>query len=318
MKPVLVALLAASFAFGQFTPPSGGGGTVGPTGPTGATGTIGPPVVYTAGHTMALADLNAEEVFTGSSNLTYTFTTNPPQVPFATIVTNCMTGNTVTLDVNTNSAILQLSGNTTGTPANIVIPVAPGSGQCSSWKVSATAGNVFVASQLGITGPAGTSGPTGPTGATGGNGTFNHQGVTSAISLGGGGSDVTLYSYTLPANALPAGGCVDIRFAYTNTLSGTLTVKLKFGTYVNNIEGTTVQTRLEYFVQLCNKNGATNAQDIITFPLWSPSLASWYSPNNATVPDTASIDTTTSQTILITANASAGGGTVTGQWFTVR
>lgn len=128
---------------------------------------VGGSTTFTTSQTMASGDANTTKAFSCAGTCNYTFLTLPPTPQMSTIIANCSTTQNVVLDVNTNSALLLLTGGTTGTPSNITIGPASASGACQSWGITSGLDNVFVISKLGTTGATGATGATGPTGSAG-------------------------------------------------------------------------------------------------------------------------------------------------------
>jgi len=137
--------------------------------------------------------------------------------------------------------------------------------------------------------------------ATGGSfvsGILNRQGPLTNVTMTGGGTYDTLFTYTLPANTLGANGC--IRVIFNGTSSGAITLRFSWGSknYDNSLGGATTNFRSEF--EICN-NGATNTQST----LWPNVAGAWYANNSDAAPlagyDTSTQDTTSTVVIALKA-----------------
>jgi len=147
-------------------------------------------------------------------------------------------------------------------------------------------------------------------------GILSRQGPNSNVTLTGGATYDTVFTYTLPANTLGANGCLRVTLGARN--SGTVTYRIGWGTATYDIGGVGAETygaRAEFVV--CN-TGATNAQSILF-----PHVAGlWYAFVSTAGPGfypltTATQDTTSTVLITLKANGTAA-DTVTPVWFLVN
>jgi len=141
--------------------------------------------------------------------------------------------------------------------------------------------------------------------ATGGSfvsGILNRQGPLTNVTMTGGGTYDTLFTYTLPANTLGANGC--IRVIFNGTSSGAITLRFSWGSknYDNSLGGATTNFRSEF--EICN-NGATNTQST----LWPNVAGAWYANNSDAAPlagyDTSTQDTTSTVVIALKATGTS-------------
>jgi len=155
------------------------------------------------------------------------------------------------------------------------------------------------------------------------------------ITLAQGTNETTLYSVTVPANALGINGSIEMELhgdlLYNNSASDTLTLRVKFGgsTYLgwvySAINAATTATRLPWIliIELTNQ-GVTNAQEMTAYmtPLRNNNVGlgdissgtgivateTGGRANAAVIQDvsgTVAIDTTVNQALLISAQWSA-------------
>lgn len=154
------------------------------------------------------------------------------------------------------------------------------------------------------------------TGGAWATGILSRQGPNSNVTLTGGATYDTIFTYSLPANTLSANGCLRVTLGARN--SGTVTYRIGWGTATYDIGGFGAETyggRAEFIV--CN-TGATNAQSILF-----PHVAGlWYAYTSTAGPGfypltTATQDTTSAVLITLKANGTAS-DTVTPVWFLVN
>jgi len=147
-------------------------------------------------------------------------------------------------------------------------------------------------------------------------GILSRQGPNSNVTLTGGATYDTVFTYTLPANTLGANGCARVTMGARN--SGAVTYRIGWGTATYDIGFGAAETygaRAEFIV--CN-TGATNTQSILF-----PNVAGmWYAFTSNAGPGfypltTATQDTTSTVAITLKANGTAS-DTVTPVWFLVN
>lgn len=152
------------------------------------------------------------------------------------------------------------------------------------------------------------------TGASSGNSVIllNVQGPSGAIT--GTSADATAFTYTLPANTLGAGKCLEISFDLLHgTGAASPSYKLKFGsaTLITVTGGASGRHFAVPLVHVCNNSGVTNAQSGMLYAAFDSTLIT------GTTSFTPAIDTTSNQAITVTFNV-ANTDTVTPQFFVVK
>jgi hypothetical protein len=155
--------------------------------------------------------------------------------------------------------------------------------------------------------------------------TLNHQQNLAPVTLGSG-TDQTLFTYTLPANTLGSGGCINLTMGMS--LSGSAngsTFKLFFGSASQTIFSGWTVYGIKFWpvypgsaLQICNNAGATNAQTWAIpqagYNTSGPFGLTWTAGFSATT----SIDTTSPVVIKLTASDSTALAIVTPDWWTIR
>lgn len=134
---------------------------------------------------------------------------------------------------------------------------------------------------------------------------IDHQGPTGNVTMTG--SDVVIYTTSIPANTVGAGKCLHIELSYHSTAVAT-DYKLTFGATSKNIQTAASGNDLlqNYGVKLCNKASVTNAQDLFMgYILYSGSSLFI---QNSSVPDTSTftVDTTTTLNLAFKGNGASG------------
>ncbi len=175
------------------------------------------------------------------------------------------------------------------------------SGATGSAGAAGATGATGATGSTGAAGAQGATGATGPSGAT----TFNHQTALSPVTMTG--ADVVLYTYTLPANALPAGACLTVTTSLQHSTGTAMSaVKLWFGS--SAFSPITSSSDITPWVipgaTWCNDPGATNHQQLQT-PAWIYNGTTWI-VWSAGLLNSTSVDTTASVTIKLTASATSG------------
>lgn len=120
----------------------------------------------------------------------------------------------------------------------------------------------------------------------------------SSGALTGNSADQTVFSYTLPANTLPAGRGLRISVRYSQTGTTSTTYKLKFGATTLLSYTDTNANISEVTLDIYNKSGVTNAQRIAS----ALALTNAFSALKALTITESSADTTSSTAILFTFN----------------
>jgi len=154
--------------------------------------------------------------------------------------------------------------------------------------------------------------------------TLNHQAALSNVTMNN--TDATLFTYTLPANTLGAGGCIDLSAMITlnGTPNGTA-FKLFFGATSTTIwSGWTTYGIAAWFpadggkIEICNNSGSTGAQTWYV-PHWGYNASGpFYQNSQGGFTVTSAIDTTSPVVIKLTANDSNALANITPNFWTVR
>ena len=185
-----------------------------------------------------------------------------------------------------------------------------------------TTGNAATATALAAT-PSQCSGSQFATGITasgaancatpsGGGGTYNyladHVGLQSAVSLTAS-TYTSLYSYTLAANAVPAGGCIQFSSRwFHSTGTDALTPEITLGGTVvvgGNGSWASASTTPETWVfRICNRAGSTANQDVYMLSF----LNSAFSPAGSGYFGSVSVNTTTSLVLSFALSPAAASG----------
>jgi hypothetical protein len=223
--------------------------------------------------------------------------------------TSWRAGGTVGKTLATASPNLQISDN----------------GLAQSVSLVDTSGTSGVLANAGaMTGPAGT-----PT-CTDGSGNVTTSGCAGAGSGGGAklidwqkqtgqitldtGTDTAIYSTSIPGGTIAAGACLLIHTGLAQTTGGgSITIKLKYGstgeispTFSLNTSG---QGIVNLITSVCNDPGATNQQQL---SLYYAGFGNGYTTEPE--PTAATDDSTATQTLSLTMNASLGGTAVGRAW----
>lgn len=142
------------------------------------------------------------------------------------------------------------------------------------------------------------------------------QKATTAITLDG--TDKTIWTTTVPAAAITAGGCLKLSFIYTHsTGSDAVDYKLFYGAssitiYSHAAAGPWLWSN----TTICNGAGVTNAQQFTSFPGVYLAATGQFGINGSstTYTGTYGIDSSTQQTLKLTANASSSNAVTPVAW----
>lgn len=144
-------------------------------------------------------------------------------------------------------------------------------------------------------------------------GILNNQGPLSNVTMTGGGTYDTIFSYTVPANQIGARGCIKVVYALTN--SGTITLRFAWGSKtVTAVLGGVADVRSE--VLICNTTSTSN-QTL----LWPNASMVWYDLVNSAggsgnADETATENTTSAVVLKVEASGTAA-DTVTPKFWLV-
>jgi len=174
---------------------------------------------------------------------------------------------------------------------------------------------------IGATGASGLQGTTGPIGATGASGltTLNHQKQASLVTMSPINTDITLFTYTLPANTLPAGGCLHILWLATHNpfSSSGGTIKIWFGsTSYTIISNSGDNSSWSSECHWCNDPGVTNSQQLLNSPWSYGNGINLIAPGSRLT--TTTIDTTAPVIIKLTGSGSNAAASFTPQYWEIR
>jgi len=142
-------------------------------------------------------------------------------------------------------------------------------------------------------------------------GLLNHQGQLAPVTISG---TTTIYTYTVPANTLGAGGCINLNFLIQHT-TGTASERFDLnwgGTTVLMISSADTTPWYAPNITICNNAGVTNAQQITTPPF------TYNSGNNpqpwSAIVSTAAIDTTANVVLKLTCGNNNGDAITPVSW----
>jgi hypothetical protein len=303
--------------------PSGANGTNGSNGANGTNGATGPPgpVSFAANPQTStyqaqpsdFASCKSIPVSSGTFTITLVASSSQPASGQCVLI------------MNYGSGVVTVAGsgqNVNGAASNLTI--AAGSASTPNSLLVISDGANYTAQPI-IGGAAAGSGAAG-SGAAGVSAAVTLSSQFNLPAVNSQGTDKTLATYTMPANTLPAGGCVGIKAATTPSVTtNTFTYKLWFGTTSATMIANTSFVTWYWSgwdeIRICNSPGVTNAQTWWIPPFsYSSGLNSfnyWASAGAPGTTVTSAIDTTAPVAIKITVTETNSGAMQAVNMFTI-